>query len=862
MVDHSDYFPAVQCEECNVKFESQDQLERHKANSHVFSSVFSFLDISSEDQNIKSEAGGTGEPSKSTWKENHVHKKRFYCSVCYYRVECCRKYRIKRHIQRKHSEAEVLTIGCSQCDKRFKHLTCDNLGPKEIPTQLIAIKALKVQSQVKTKKSSEEKLGLKQVQLQCHKCAYKASSTQRLEIHVKNIHENIKRYACSLCRHATFFQNNLEKHLKTHKNIAAKICKVGCSLCDSLEEHKICDSLGNFQNIKKKKEFQCEECSFSSGSQAYLNSHIDNIHKKYLRFHCKTCDFKSYYRHHVKEHVIKVHGAGEQDTKQLVGKIGEVQNISWEDSKLSLMAANTLIPKIEYEGHCDKSSKEKCPPKKVKLHDKKKILGIKRKKAKSENKAQLDGKPFSCEECGISTKSLINLKAHIDTVHNGVVRFSCSICDFKSYSRFNVERHQSVEHEKEDQDSVYVIRLDTLGLGPRERSDHHEHFSCNLCEKKSEKAITIRNHQVRIHKNENVQIVELECEKCGWGRGRKMKNKTDDESSLKRNPCFICNIDCGSHSARVSHYRREHPTERIFNCNLCDYGSHVRGNFEKHEKKHEKVIGFRGRKRSKARVLGEDLKKNPCFVCNKEFDSHRDRVLHYSQEHPKDWIFQCGDCQYGSNSLGSVKQHQSTHQQKVKRKTKVECPICNLEFQGIGKKTAHYIKAHPTEKIYNCDLCSYGSNHRRNVDYHLGYIHGVHVDRRKFNVRVKPKCKDINCKDCGKLFQTNRQLMIHYRVEHPDKRIFKCESCDYSSNYLPNMKTHINSTHKQLALNCSECAFSTTWNTTFHQHMRDKHGVFQKARTRGFKSKTTGSLICEECGFQAKTEKQMRKHAH
>ena len=866
MFEHSDYFPTVHCEDCDLKFESQNELEKHKANAHVFSSVFSFLDGCSEDKNFISEAGG--ETLKSQVKEKHVHKKRFYCSVCHHRVTCCRRYRLKLHIQQKHPEAELLTIGCSNCDKRVSHITCDKHGHFETsPTKL----------------SSKEKVLTTKVQLQCNLCQYKAGWPKRLEIHMKNIHENIKQFACSLCHHATFFKANLEKHLKTHKNTAAKVCKIGCSLCDSLEEHKVCDSLGNFDLPKQKKQFQCEECNFSSDSQKSLNCHIDNVHEKHLRFFCNICDFKSFYKHHVKEHVTKVHGI-EKDTKKLVGEISEIQNKFLEDSKPS------QIP-LSSKGYLEKSSKEKLPTNKVQLQcnlcqynaggskrldiHMKKVHAIqkdtkkqrstimaKKLRPKNEYKGQNEKKTFPCEECGISTKSVKNLKYHIDAVHNGVVRFICSICDFKSYNKFNVERHQSSWHEKEDADSVYVITHD---LGIRKRADPHAHFSCNLCEKKSYQAITIRNHQLKNHKNEKVQIVELECGKCGQGKkkntikNKRKFNKTDDESSLKRNPCFVCNIDCSSHRERVSHYRREHPTDRIFNCNLCNYGSNFLGNFEAHEKKHEEGVGFRGRKKYKARILGEDLKENPCFVCSIECESHQKRVLHYRQEHPEEQIFKCGECPYGSNSPGSLLKHQSTHE--VKLKTKYKCSICNIEFKGIGEKTIHYIKEHPSKKIYHCHLCGYGSNKRHNVNYHLECIHGVYIDR-KLSAKPKLKCKEIKCKDCDQLFQTNRQLTIHYRVDHPDKRMFKCESCEYSSNYLPNMKTHHNSTHKQLVLSCSLCVFITTWNTTFHQHMRDKHGVFQKSRTRVAKYNATGSLICDECGFLAKTEKQMKNHEH
>merc|ERR1712197_231212 len=88
---------------------------------------------------------------------------------------------------------------------------------------------------------------------------------------------------------------------------------------------------------------------------------------------------------------------------------------------------------------------------------------------------------------------------------------------------------------------------------------------------------------------------------------------------------------------------------------------------------------------------------------------------------------------------------------------------------------------------------------------------------------------EIVCNECDhEAFKSQKLRREHYKQKHPGVKIFKCGECNHGDNYLPNLNSHINSKHKKKELQCPKCPYTTTWNQSFHAHMRTNHGVFQR----------------------------------
>ena len=59
----------------------------------------------------------------------------------------------------------------------------------------------------------------------CDICGLKMNSNDERQMHMKNMHKNIKQKICSICGFATSIDKNLKKHIKiVHENIKDKIC--------------------------------------------------------------------------------------------------------------------------------------------------------------------------------------------------------------------------------------------------------------------------------------------------------------------------------------------------------------------------------------------------------------------------------------------------------------------------------------------------------------------------------------------------------------------------------------------------------------------------------------------------------------
>ena len=96
-------------------------------------------------------------------------------------------------------------------------------------------------------------------------------------------------------------------------------------------------------------------------------------------------------------------------------------------------------------------------------------------------------------------------------------------------------------------------------------------------------------------------------------------------------------------------------------------------------------------------------------------------------------------------------------------------------------------------------------------------------------------------------------------TKHPQEKLITCESCPYKVNYTQNLNTHRISKHSKTKFKCLKCAWETTWKNSFSEHMRYKHGVFQK-HSKYKKDMELSESVCDLCGFSATSELSMQLH--
>ena len=116
-----------------------------------------------------------------------------------------------------------------------------------------------------------------------------------------------------------------------------------------------------------------------------------------------------------------------------------------------------------------------------------------------------------------------------------------------------------------------------------------------------------------------------------------------------------------------------------------------------------------------------------------------------------------------------------------------------------------------------------------------------------------------DCLICGIKLVSKKFQIHHFNKEHQNDRIFNCKDCNYATNYLPNLNTHVSAMHEKKVRQCSHCSFNTTWNTSFHEHMRFAHAFFKKKLKPSDENKSQ-PVLCDDCGFSTFSQKQFNAH--
>lgn len=135
-------------------------------------------------------------------------------------------------------------------------------------------------------------------------------------------------YECNICKKTFTTKLMLDKHLPTHK-----ISGTNCSICDKhfksiqhLKSHMIshsdeklyqcnqCNKTYKYRNslfahraIHYRKMVMCHECGKLYASNAILNTHIREVHKRLKNFICEYCDEAFVKRSRLKDHLYAKH---------------------------------------------------------------------------------------------------------------------------------------------------------------------------------------------------------------------------------------------------------------------------------------------------------------------------------------------------------------------------------------------------------------------------------------------------------------------------------------------------------------------------------------------------------------------------
>ncbi|XP_077284634.1 uncharacterized protein LOC143910163 isoform X2 [Arctopsyche grandis] len=251
-----------------------------------------------------------------------------------------------------------------------------------------------------------------------------------------------------------------------------------------------------------------------------------------------------------------------------------------------------------------------------------------------------------------------------------------------------------------------------------------------------------------------------------------------------------------------------------------------------------------------------------------------------------DKVFCCQYCEKVYYTKEALHQHRYIHNGVPEP---YQCHLCEARFLTYARCTAHksthgYFKEggapslrdFPVVKHYLCDLCDKSNLLWTTVSVHFRHHHKYNINRR-----LPPPCKN-----CCTQYNTSWELGKHRRIKHrkevhaaakaPIKVVnysYKCMQCDQQ---LPN-RAALTSHRKALhgdddpgrksnkttgLLVCSECGktYATKPALLTHIKWHTEHGVGIEAARRRKRAFGKGNHICSTCGLGFYSAANLRAH--
>ena len=548
--------------------------------------------------------------------------------------------------------------------------------------------------------------------------------------------------------------------------------KIDYSSIEDLDERD--ENIASFD--EKTKKFLCTKCDRSFTRKGMVKYHFIKTHKQKGKknFRCKFCSCRILSQADLDLHILSVHG-GKQPECTVCNET------FYQEIDLVIHLKEVHDEKLSYSCYiCGTKSSSKYNLKLHinSVHEKKRPFKCNLCDYSSSSLSSLNGhmtthgpsvderkKAWPCDKCDKGFIKENGLKKHIEVVHEGKRRFKCIECDHNFGYNHELKRHMDVTHAGIrpfnciDCESSFYTKHELKGHFKK----HHEgkdpidekKFQCKYCNDKIVSQDDLNVHVLSVHKGK-----KPECPVCNESFSKEsylvihMKKVHKKKLSYS---CHICNVKCARKPNLRLHIQSVHEKKKSYFCNLCDYSSSALASLNGHM---NSIHGPPGPS------IAEKKKAWPCKKCDKGFTTEKGLEKHIEAVHEGKKPYKCTFCDHFSSAFkADLKRHTDTIHKKI---YPFSCNDCDSSFY-----TKHELKKH------------FERNHEGKNP----------IDEKKFkpensNFLIDQKVFEV----CDKTFTHEKHIASVDEV----KKLFKCNTCDFSSAYNEELTKHISEIHNGL----------------------------------------------------------------
>ncbi|XP_064089283.1 uncharacterized protein LOC135203490 isoform X2 [Macrobrachium nipponense] len=609
------------------------------------------------------------------------------------------------------------------------------------------------------------------------------SPSESLLANVEELVEENGLYSCKICKKQYTSAAELKQHKASHwetRLFFCNICKKDFRQYANLVRHKE----GVHERLKP---HSCSVCNKSFHTVSQLNIHRNAVHEKIRSYQCDTCPMKFSCKFNMLRHREKVHEkikldlvppAAEPSKKKAVrrrrrkgekegssenqhvhsceqhrndGKDGTSEvcpedhsKVAHEDEKGD---TNEVQQTENSQGNSQNGSEvsnsggSKCTCKK----------GIKEgKKRRRPRSKKVVVKPYSCDLCKQTFKTLRILKKHMMVLHE-TEGFPCNFCGKEYVSIVLLSKHER----------IHINKL----------------YECSECSQKFHRKFLYDRHRKECCPN-SIEIPDGEASNSDdFGKdGSNISSDTEETLEIEKNlSCNICSKKFAKSGSLQRHLLYAHPENKPFSCHICKREFAGKCHLILHKKSHTQRKSFDCVMCEKGIHICEEG-FFPASHPKKCSESSRDQKVRvnmsldhegYGQgEKTTEKESQESNCSQGIVEVSdeasiSSKKESLSEEGQLRQECFDKSPYVLLEKLKTDRATGKQ-QTSDGEMPFACNLCFKTFERAHTLKRHLLYAH--------------PKVKPFTCEICKRDFVARCHLIVHAK-KHSPKMPHDCEMC-------------------------------------------------------------------------------------